>query len=172
MNPPLTIAAHLSRDELKNRMRTETDPTAIRRLQVIWLGLQGLPSKEIVRLSGYGRDWVFKIIKRYNEHGPDSLRDARVNSGGHTALLTPAQVAELIARLETRPDDGGLWTSPKVAVWMSEKIGRPVSFKVAWEYLKRIGFSLQQPRPSHTKADKEAQEAFKKGGFEPQSMPF
>ena len=172
MKRGLTVAAHLTPGELKKRMRTETDPTALRRFQVIWLGLQGLPSKEIVRLSGLGRDRVFKIIKQYNERGPDSLRDARVNNGGHTALLTPEQVLELTERLKTRPDDGGLWTSPKVAIWMSEKTGRTVGFKVAWETMKRIGFSLQQPRPSHAKADKEAQTAFKKGGSEQLSMPF
>ena len=47
---------------------------------------------------------------------------------------------------------------------MTEASGRPVDQKLAWVYLKRLGFSLQRPLRRHAKADMEAQEAFKKGG--------
>jgi len=32
-----------------------------------------------------------------------------------------------MASFAGKPADGGLWTGPKVAAWMSELLGRPVS---------------------------------------------
>lgn len=159
------VEPHLTVEELFARFRSARDGTATRRFQVVWLAASGKLSREITEATGYGRDWVFRIIKRYNEEGPGSLEDARSNNGGHGRVLTDEDIEALRERLETPPPDGGLWTSPKVAAWMTKRVGRPVDFKLAWDYLKRMGYTLQQPRPSHTKADPEAQDAFKKGGF-------
>jgi transposase len=49
-----------------------------------------------------------------------------------------------------------------VAEWIYEKTGREVRPQLGWDYLKRLGFSLQRPRPRHRKANEEKQEAFKK----------
>ena len=160
----ITVKPHLELAELERRFKSAKDPVALRHFQVVWLAAKGLSSKQVCDATGYGRDWVFRIIKQYNEEGPASMGDGRVNNGGHGTVLTKEQVEKLRKRLETPPPDGGLWTSPKVAVWMTKEAGRPVDFKLAWDYLKRMGFSLQRPRPAHTKADKEAQDAFKKGG--------
>jgi len=40
-----------------------------------------------------------------------------------------------MASFAGKPADGGLWTGPKVAAWMSELLGRPVSAQ-GWEYLR------------------------------------
>jgi transposase len=53
----------------------------------------------------------------------------------------------------------------QVAAWMSRVLGRPVSPQRGWEWLRRLGFTPQRPRPRETRADAAAQEAFKKGGF-------
>jgi len=39
-----------------------------------------------------------------------------------------------MASFAGKPADGGLWTGPKVAAWMSELLGRPVSAQR--EYLR------------------------------------
>ena len=49
--------------------------------------------------------------------------------------------------------DGGLWNGRKVADWLSEKMGFPVSRQRGWQYLQQIGFRLKTPRPSHTDSD-------------------
>ena len=65
--------------------------------------------------------------------------------------------------LSAPPADGGLWTGPKVAAWISETLQRPVSAVSGWKYLKRRGWTLQTPRPQHqAAAAPEAQQAFKK----------
>ena len=158
------IEPHATVDELKELYRKSKDPVLMRRLQVIWLAAEGKSSKEVSEVTDYGRDWVFKIVKRFNDGGVDGLVDGRHSNGGHGRVLNDEQLEALRLLLESPPPDGGLWTSPKVAVWMSEQVGRPVDFKLAWDYLKRLNFTLQRPRPSHVQADKEAQEAFKGGG--------
>ncbi len=60
------------------------------------------------------------------------------------------------------PVDGGLWSGPKVALWMQAKIGRPVNGRRGWDYLQRLGYSARVPRPQHAKADEAEQEVFKK----------
>ncbi len=59
--------------------------------------------------------------------------------------------------------DGGLWTGPKVALYLSEILGKKISKVTGWKYLIAMGFSLQVPRPAHEKrATPEECEAFKK----------
>jgi transposase len=66
--------------------------------------------------------------------------------------------------LDRPAPQGGRWTAAQVAAWMSERVGRPVHVARGWEAMRRLGFTLGQPRPRHALADERAQEAFKKGG--------
>lgn len=110
-------------------------------------------------------DWTIrKAIHRYNAAGPEGLRDKRHDHPGPPSLLSAELKAELRRRLAGPAPDGGLWSGPKVAVWMSEQLGREVSPGQAWQTLRQLGFSLKRPRRHHESADDEAQEAFKKGG--------
>ena len=129
---------------------------------MILLAQRGKSSPEIVDVTCYGRDWVFKIIQRYNEKGPEGLGDGRARNSA-VPLLDDEALYELGEALEGPPAEGGLWSGPKVARWISARVGRPVSPQRGWDYLQRLGFSLKVPRPRHAKADDDEQDAFKKG---------
>jgi hypothetical protein len=45
---------------------------------------------------------------------------------------------------------------------MSERLGRPVSYGLAWSCLVKLRQSLQLPRSQHALADPKEQEQFKK----------
>jgi transposase len=93
--------------------------------------------------------------------GPSCLRDGRAGNG-KAKLMSGEQLAELRdAVLREAPPGGGLWTGPKVAKWMSTKLNREVSPRLAWEYLQHLGMSKQTPRPRHARASETAQDAFK-----------
>jgi transposase len=154
--------------EAERRMRASAEPIERSHWQVVWLAMRGKGSPEIVDTTGYGRDWVFKIIQRYNVDGPAGLGDARASNGA-APMLDHEALYELATALEGEPPGGGLWNSPKVAAWMSDKLGRPVSTQRGWEYLRKLGYKLKVPRPRHAGASAEEQEAFKRGASPPRS---
>ena len=137
---------------------------AVRRshLQVIWLLLSGEAASVVARVTGFSMRWIEKLVARWNAEGPAGLGDRRRGNGA-APVLDEAGLAALAAALDAGPADGGLWSGRKVAAWMSAYLGRPVDPKLGLDYLHRLGFSRQWPRPRHAKvAGPEAQEAFKK----------
>lgn len=164
------VEDHLSLKEL-DALRLESDDSIERRnAHVIWLAKKGHLSPQIVEATGYGRDWVFVIVKGYNERGPIALKDGRSRNGKKPELLTAEVLADLEVALQTAPAGGGTWDSPKVAAWLAQRTGREfVHYQRGWDALKKLGYSSQAPRPRHALADESAQEAFKKGGLPPSS---
>jgi transposase len=142
--------------------RSERDGVRRAHLQVIWLLLSGEVGSAVARVTGFSVRWVEKLVARWNAEGPGGLGDRR-RSNGAAPVLDAAGLAALAAALEQEPADGGLWSGRKVAGWMSAYLGRPIDPKLGLDYLHRLGFSRQMPRPRHAKAaGPEAQEAFKK----------
>lgn len=123
----------------------------------------------VARTTGYSPCWIPTLACRYRDGGTDALGDRRYGNpgGANRALLTLTQEPRETLRdaLGGPAPDGGLWTGPKVARWMSERLDRPVSVQRGWEAFRTLGFRLQQPRPRSTRADPVAQEAAKKGRY-------
>ncbi|MFL6284255.1 MAG: winged helix-turn-helix domain-containing protein [Pyrinomonadaceae bacterium] len=71
--------------------------------------------------------------------------------------------SELDVALRSAAPDGGLWTAPKVARWIEERTGRSIHETTAWRAMRRLGFTLQVPRPRHVRSASEREQArFKK----------
>ena len=156
------VKPHLTVSELQEHFCACNDATEKIHWQAILLRLQGRSTAEVADICRYKKDWVRRLVRRYNEKGPASLADGRRHNG-KKRLMSATQVGELRAAvLGTVPPGGGLWTGPKVALWMAEKLARPVSPGLAWAYLQHMRMSKQTPRPRHTRANSEAQEDFKK----------
>src|SRR3954468_20597517 len=168
------LAAHLSPAALGQRYRAARSPIARSHLQVVWLLSRDRSEREVARVTGYGRRWVGEVARRYEEGGPDGLGDRRRGNAGARPLLGGedggagrrggggAEGARGAARADP-PADGGLWTGPKVATWMAARLGRKVWPQRGWDYLKKLGYSAQRPRPRHAKAaSAEEQAAYKK----------
>ena len=100
-----------------------------------------------------------------------ALGDQRRGNGRAASLLREDVLAALAERLHTPPEDGGLWSGPKVAAWMARHLGLArVHPQRGWEALKRIEWSLQAPRPRHPRAATPEQRAAFKGGSKPLSL--
>jgi transposase len=162
MTKRLTVAPHLEPDELERRYRAASDVVARSQWHMLWQLAQGKTAACVAELTGYHVTHVRQVLHRYNDHGPESIRDRRRDNPGRALALSLTEQDELRAALFQPPADGGIWTSQKVADWLSSKRGKKVNVARGWEWLKRLGFSLQTPRPRHAKADPQAQEAFKK----------
>src|SRR3974377_217589 len=127
------IASHLSGEELEARYEMAADPVAKSHFHAIWLLSMGYKTQEVSEILSFSPRWVQRLIKRYNEQGPDSLSDRRLSNGTAPVLLTPEALASLKERLKVPPDDGGLWTGPKVARWLAKFPRRKsVHHNTAW----------------------------------------
>ena len=159
----LAVAGHLSTAELGRRYRAARDRVGRGHLQVVWLASQGRSGREVARVMGLSEPWVAEIVRRYNEDGPDGLGDRRRGNAGAEPLLGGEDETALRAALAEPPADGGLWTGPKVAAWMGARLGRKIWPQRGWDYLRRLGYSPQVPRPRHAEAaSPEEQAAYKK----------
>lgn len=153
-HPRLTLHPHLSPPALKHRYLHCRAPVERTRWHALWLLSQTDPvlsTLQVSRTVGRSVSWVKWIAGRYNEGGPDSLEDRRKHNG-QQPILRPSRQRSLLRALKKSPPDGGLWSGPKVAQWMSNHLDRPVSCVTGWHYLRRLGFTLHAPRPRHMEA--------------------
>jgi transposase len=160
----MALAPHLSAEELHRRYRVAEDPVARSQWHILWLLATGRPTADVAETTGYSVRWVQEVARRYRA-GPQAVGDRRHANPGAPPLLDAAQQEQLREALGGPAPDGGLWTGRQVAAWMGQVLGRPVSPQRGWEWLCRLGFTPQRPRPRETRADPAAQDAFKKGGL-------
>lgn len=158
----LKLEHHLTVDELEQRYRQASERVARSQWQILWLLAQGRACEEVAAVTGYSRTWIYAIVGRYNRDGERAVGDQRQHNPGQAPLLSAAQCEELDSALQEPPGDGGIWTGPKVAHWMSAKLGRRVYDARGWEMLQQLNYRSYLPRPRHAKADAADQEAFKK----------
>jgi transposase len=146
------LSPHLSVEELGQRYKQAPTPAAARRYQAVWLIAQDHTAKAAAALVGLSDKWVRALVQRYNALGEAGLTDRRSQHPGQTPLLTPDQHQALAQALQAPPAEGGIWTGRKVAAWMTRTTGRPTHHQRGWDYLRRLGYSRQQPRPRHAQA--------------------
>lgn len=159
----IQLADHLPVAELGRRYRAAHDAIERSHLQIVWLAAQGRTRAEITAVTGYQARWISAIIRRYNQGGPAALGDQRQSNPGGQFRLDAEQQQRLRSALDGPAPDGGLWTGPKVAQWISAETGRPTHPQLGWRYLVRLGFRPLRPRPRHHRADPVEQAAFPKG---------
>jgi transposase len=162
----IKLAPHLTVEELEQRYRGSVDPVERSQWQILWLLAGGMATAQVAQVTGYGVRWIQEIARRYRA-GPEAIGDRRHTNPGQAPLLDATQQEALRQALAGPAPDGGLWTGRWVAHWMSQTLGRPIHVQRGWEWMRRLGFTPQWPRPRETRAEPAAQEAFKKGGSPP-----
>jgi transposase len=157
----IRLHPYLTEHDLQERYRQAHDPVERSRWQFLWLLARGLTATAVARVTGYSAYWIGQIARRYNEAGPDAVRDQRRHGRASQPLLTEEHHAALRAALAAPHPAGDHWCGRTVAAWLSRKLGRSVSRQCAWRALRRLGARFLQPRPRHVQADSVAQAAFK-----------
>jgi transposase len=161
----------VSVEALRDRYVSSADVCEARHFQTIWLLAKGHSVGEVAEMTSFGPRWIEQLAARYNAEGPDSLGDLRRRNGTSATILKPELLVKLRERLQEPPSDGGVWTSPKIAVWMAQELGLDkVCPQRGWEALEALGWSIQAPRPKNPKsATPEEEAAFKKNSRTPSS---
>jgi transposase len=159
--PRLPITPHLSPEEIARRYRGYRGYRGCRsgrektHWQILWLltrtAIPPTPA-QVATQVGLTVAWVRTVLKRWNAMGPEGLVDRRVTNNGGQWKLTAEQQAELFDAPQRPPADGGLWTGPTVARYVRDRGGVVVCKQTGWEWLCRLGFSPQVPRPRNPRA--------------------
>ena len=158
----ISVATHLSVEELEQSYREAKQGVESRQYHIIWLLAQGKKTEEVEEITGYSRTWIYALVKRYNELGIEALGDGRRHNRGAEALISDIEQAQLWQVLQGKAPDGGFWNGRKVADWLSEVTGKKISRQRGWEILRQMTFRLRVPRPCPTESDPVEQEAWKK----------
>ncbi len=159
------LEKHHSSSELKKKYLNSKDSVESRRWHLLWKVSLGWTLKYSASAVGINYNYSKEILKKYNELGEKGVKNLknkqRKQSGAKKPLLTEEQLQKLTQELELRPADGGIWTGTKVARWIEKETGRKkVWNQRGWDYLKKLRYSCQSPRPKHRKGDPQQQEKF------------
>jgi transposase len=156
LNPKHPIA------ELKHHYQKCTCAVERRRAHVIWLLASGKSRDEVIHLTAYSLPSVLDAIHRYNQAGLEGLRDLRHTNPGAPTLLSDQELLLLAQTIRKDFEKGIIWNGMDVQTWVQTKLGKPIRFQRAYEFLDAVGFSLQVPRPRHAKSSDAARADFKK----------
>jgi hypothetical protein len=99
----ISLEPHLTIEEHEGRYRSTRDPVERSRWHFLWPLARGLAAKVITSLTGYSAYWIGRIAWRYNQRGPDGVKDLRHQSRPGTPLLSVSGQGELGRRC--RPEE-------------------------------------------------------------------
>jgi transposase len=159
----IELKPHLTTEELRARYRSCQKPQEKVRWHALYLISQGAVAATVARRVGRASSWITSLARRYNQAGASAVSRKQSARPSHRAKVDHKLGKELDRALRAPAPDGGLWTAPKVAAWIADKTGHEVHPSTAWRAMRRLGFSLQVPRPQNKRrASVEEQAEFKK----------
>ncbi|WP_420596145.1 helix-turn-helix domain-containing protein [Deinococcus sp.] len=142
---------HQTREELEQAYRSAERSVERSRWQILWLRSKGKAIKDIIEVTGFGRTTISTLIHNYNAEGPQAVVDKRQFNMSEPALNDERQ-QQLFQALQEPPETGGSWTSKKVQQYIKKHFDLEVTEVCGWGYLRRLGFTVQVPRPTHIQA--------------------
>lgn len=152
--PRLQLMPHLRYDELTERFRRCRDGRHKARWQALWLLSRPdhpYSAAQAAAVVGLTADAIRKLVHRYNARGPAAV-ERNAGGQGRRPRLSAAQQEQLQGELLGRAPDGGLWSGPKLARRIAELTGQPMHKATGWEWLRKLGFTPQRPRPRNAQA--------------------
>lgn len=164
MGSAVRLRTDYSAFELRRLARTSRDARQSSRLLSLAAVLDGMSRTDAARIGGMDRQTLRDWVHRFNETGPEGLKDAWYD--GPEPRLSPKQLAELAEIVETGPDpavDGVVrWRRIDLKNVIKERFGVDYHERHVSTLLKKLGFSHMSARPRHPAQDAAIIEAFKK----------
>lgn len=141
------------------KVACEREPEQRTRLHGLWLLRRGWSLQDVAEALGVHYRSVQRWVAWYRQGGVAEVCAHRAGGHGQPACLTPEQEARLVEEAA----GGRFATAEEARQWVAEEFG--VVYRPAGMYgvLYRLGCWPKVPRPVHVKADRAAQEAWKRG---------
>lgn len=156
---PISMEAIESLKGLLEVTRTKAD---FRRVLCMWLRARlQMPSREVAEAIGHSYGTVRRIQARYLREGESSLL-GKGRGGRRYGNMSIDQETQLLTKFTEQAKAGGVIVVREIKSAYEKAIGHKVPKSTVYRMLDRHGWRKIAPRPRHPKADKKAQEAFKK----------
>ena len=163
MPSAISVRTAFSADELRRLAAATKHANQSRRLLSLAAVLDGMSRTEAARIGGMDRQTLRDWVHRFNEHGPDGLKDTR--SKGHPPRLSPEQQAEWAHLIEAGPDRAvhGVvrWRRVDRQGLVAEPFGVVSPERTIGKILPKLGFSPISARPRHPAQDERIVAEFK-----------
>jgi hypothetical protein len=78
----MTVANHLTLNELRRRAKKAKDPIEKDRFLAVYHAKRGLTAKEIARIIPNTPRWVQEMVRRYNQESLEALKEQRHQNPG------------------------------------------------------------------------------------------
>jgi transposase len=132
------------------------------RVQAVLLRMElGLRAAEIGKILGLNKASVWRIHSRYFKEGAGIFKGTP-HGGRYRENLTKAQEKKLLKPFLKKAEKSGILIVSSIHRAYEQEIGHKVPPSTIYRILERHGWRKIVPRPSHPKANPEAQAAFKK----------
>ena len=164
----LKTATHFSEKSLKKIMNSQAEIRAFKGWQIIHCVATNpdKKSEEVALMLGVCKSTVLRVVKLYNKHGKNwfsycysGKRGGRREKRCHLSL---EDERSLMKSFEADALNGKILIFKHIKKIVEERVGKEVSDDYIWDLFSRHGWSKKVPRQHHPKADKAAQEEFKK----------
>lgn len=147
-------------EELLREAKTKAD---FQRVQAVWLRvLLNLPYGQIAQAVGLAENTVRCLCSRFRTRGPEALRAGPGRGGRRNAHLSVAEEEAFLRPFFEQAARGGILHVGEIKAAYEKRIGRSVPKSTVYRLLARHGWRKLAPRRRHPKADRQAQDAFKK----------
>lgn len=154
-------------DAAREIVRKTKDAGELRRaLSVLLSGVMGLTLPRVGDLVGRSRATVARFHAEFRERLSGRQDKEKSWGGRRRAYLTFEEEEEFLSGFFERASRGGILVVSEVRSALEKRLGHKVAETTVYRMLDRHGWRKIVPRRRHPKADKLAQEEFKKNSKE------
>ncbi len=148
--------------ELHATLTTSQGKENYQRVMAVWLRAKcKMNARTVADAIGWSIHSVHQIQSRYFNEGC-IIFDGSGRGGRRNENLSFKQESKLLSPFLKTAEKGGILIVSEIRKAYEQKVGKRVPPSTVYRILTRHGWRKIVPRPSHPKADIEAQETFKK----------
>lgn len=146
---------------IDERFAQEKDLRIKDRLRIIRLCAIGeSTAQQIADICGCSRAHVFNQVKAVRERGLEAIYS--FNGGGRPEGWRKDVNPEIMDEFRAKLFNHEFITLQDARRWLKESHHLEIAYNTVWYWAKKLGGVIKVPRPSHSKKDPAASEAFKK----------